>query len=255
MKSPSLLKSTAALLFLAVLSLLSAFSQDSRQMPGEFQAVKELSLQYLIQLPEGYGESGNASDSWPLIVFLHGAGERGSNLEQLKKHGPPKLIEAGRRFPAIVVSPQCPADSWWPAEPVLELIDHLENTHRVDEERIYLTGLSMGGYGTWAFASRNPDRFAAIIPICGGGVPYQMRKLTSLPIWVFHGKKDTAVPFDESDRLVTALKQHGNQQVKFTVYPEAGHDSWTAAYETPELWDWLFAQKRSATPAAETGAE
>lgn len=255
MKSPPLLKSTAALLAFTALSLLSAFSQDSGQEPGEFHAVKELSLHYLIQLPEGYDESENGSDSWPLIIFLHGAGERGSNLEQLKKHGPPKLIAAGKKFPAIVVSPQCPAESWWPDEPVPELIDHLEKTYRIDADRIYLTGLSMGGYGTWAFASRSPDRFAAIAPICGGGVPYQMRKLTKLPIWVFHGKKDTAVPFDESDRLVEALKKHGNQQVKFTVYPEAGHDSWTAAYDTPELWDWLFAQKRSAAPPADASAE
>lgn len=250
MKSPTLLKSAVACLTLSTFSLLPALSQDSPQEPGEFHTTKELSLRYLIHLPDGYAKPENAEKAWPLIVFLHGAGERGDNLELLKKHGPPKLVEAGRDFPAIFVSPQCPAESWWPDEPVLELIDHLEASHRIDADRIYLTGLSMGGYGTWAFASRAPDRFAAIVPICGGGVPYQMRKLKTMPIWVFHGKKDGAVPFEESERLVEALKRNGNEQVKFTVYPEAGHDSWTAAYDTPELWDWLFSQKRGSSPAA-----
>lgn len=209
------------------------------------KVTRELSLDYLLQFPEGYDAPENADAKWPLLVFLHGAGERGGDLEQLKKHGPPKLIEAGQKFPAIVISPQCPADSWWPEEPVLELIDHAEKAYRVDSSRIYLTGLSMGGYGTWHFAARAPERFAAIVPVCGGGVPYHMRKLSRLPIWAFHGKKDTAVPFEESERLVKALEAVGNPSVNFTVYPEAGHDSWTPAYATPELWDWLFAQQRT----------
>ncbi|MCB1234297.1 MAG: prolyl oligopeptidase family serine peptidase [Verrucomicrobiae bacterium] len=203
---------------------------------------RELSLKYLLQLPESYDAPENADKKWPLLVFLHGAGERGDNLELLKKHGPPKLIAAGRRFPAIVVSPQCPENGWWPEEPVMEFLDSLEKTYRVDTDRVYLTGLSMGGYGTWAFASRAPERFAAAVPICGGGVPYFMRKLKDLPLWIFHGGKDTAVPIEESGRLVEALKKAGNATVQFTVYPEAGHDSWTAAYDTEALWDWLFAQ-------------
>ncbi|MCB1230549.1 MAG: prolyl oligopeptidase family serine peptidase [Verrucomicrobiae bacterium] len=219
--------------------------QESSQKAAEFHATKELSLNYLLQLPEGYDAPENASKKWPLLVFLHGAGERGNDLELLKKHGPPKLIEAGKKFPAIVISPQCPTDGWWPEEPVMELIDHAEKEFRVDSDRIYLTGLSMGGYGTWAFGSRHPDRFAALVPVCGGGVPYLMRNLPTMPIWVFHGGKDTAVPIFESERLVETLKKHGNGGVKFTVYPEAGHDSWTQAYDTPELWDWLFAQSRS----------
>ncbi|MCB1077861.1 MAG: prolyl oligopeptidase family serine peptidase [Verrucomicrobiae bacterium] len=245
------LPAAACVAALFLVSSLTGFAQDktpaaSTQQPTQFRetVTRELALDFLLQLPDGYDAAENADKKWPLLVFLHGAGERGSNLDLLKKHGPPKLIEAGKKFPAIVISPQCPENSWWPDEPVLELIDHAERTYRVDTSRIYLTGLSMGGYGTWHFASRTPDRFAAIVPICGGGVPYHMRKLTKLPIWVFHGQKDTAVPFEESERLVKALEKAGNQQVKFTIYPEAGHDSWTAAYDTPELWDWLFAQQR-----------
>lgn len=226
-------------------------AQESAQTAAKFRATvtQELALDYLLHLPEGYAAPENAGKQWPLLIFLHGAGERGADLERLKVHGPPKAIEAGRKFPAIVISPQCPTDSWWSEEPVPELIDHAEKTYRVDADRIYLTGLSMGGYGTWAFASRAPDRFAAIVPICGGGVPYQMRKLTGLPIWAFHGRKDTAVPFEETERLVKALERAGSTSVTFTAYPEAGHDSWTAAYETPALWEWLFAQKRGQATA------
>lgn len=202
---------------------------------------KELKLKYLLALPEGY--EADAEKKWPLVIFLHGAGERGDNLEAVKKHGPPKLVSEGRKFPFILVSPQCPKDQWWPNEPVLELLDHLQATHRVDPDRVILTGLSMGGYGTWAFATRAPERFAAIAPVCGGGVPYLMRSLVKVPVWAFHGAKDTVVVLDESDRLVKALEKAG-ASVKFTVYPEAGHDSWTEAYKTEELYEWMMAQKR-----------
>jgi len=246
MKPSPLIFGLAILLAASPIPALGQEKKASTQIPSQFRATvsRDLSLDFLLQLPEGYDAPENADKKWPLLVFLHGAGERGTDLEQLKKHGPPKLIEAGHRFPAIVISPQCPADSWWTSEPVLELIDHAEKTHRVDPSRLYLTGLSMGGYGSWHFASLAPHRFAAVVPVCGGGVPYHMRKLTSLPIWVFHGQKDAVVPLEESDRLVKALEKNGNPNVKFTVYPEAGHDSWTAAYDTPELWEWLFAQQR-----------
>lgn len=203
---------------------------------------RETSLDYLLALPSGYEAA--ADKKWPLVVFLHGAGERGGDLEVLKKHGPPKLVQEGRKFPFILAAPQCPTDQWWPDEPVLELIDHLQASLHVDPNRIILTGLSMGGYGTWAFAARAPERFAAIVPICGGGTPYLMRRLTKLPIWVFHGGKDPVVALEESDRLVNALKKNGAQNVQFTIYPEAGHDSWTQAYATDSLYEWMMAQKR-----------
>lgn len=215
---------------------------------------RQLELDYLLSLPAGY--ESNPEKSWPLVVFLHGSGERGDDLSLLKKHGPPARVEAGEDIPFILASPQCPAESWWTEEPVLELVDHLEAEYRVDSSRIYLTGLSMGGYGTWHFSSVAPHRFAAIAPICGGGTPYMMRRLPHLPVWAFHGDADTVVPPEETTRLVEELKEHGNTRVRMTIYPEVGHNSWTEAYANPELYEWLLSHERveeEPVNGAETG--
>ena len=197
-------------------------------------------LEYLLALPEGYA---SGADRWPLLVFLHGAGESGDDLEKVKSHGPPKLIAAGdRSFPCIVVSPQSPGRGW-NADVLAALVDELCREYRIDEDRIWLTGLSMGGFGTWALAAAEPDRFAAIVPICGGANPNQADKLVGIPTWVFHGAKDFVVPLSASQSIVDAIKAKGGDP-KFTVYPEAGHDSWTETYADPALWDWLFAQSR-----------
>ena len=246
---PTVTVATLALLF----SVGLLFSQEERQQEKSFTVpvTNPATLDYLLYLPKG-AKAGKASDEnppLPLVVFLHGAGERGEDLELVKKHGPPKKVEAGDDFPFLLVSPQCPKGSWWPWEPVHELIDHLEATLPVDPDRIYLTGLSMGGYGTWSHASRQPDRFAAIAPICGGGTPYLARQLKQLPTWAFHGAKDSVVPLSESERLVDILKRSGNEQVKFTVYPEANHDSWTETYDNPALYEWLLSHTRKAVPA------
>lgn len=197
-----------------------------------------IGLEFLLYLPEGYEKEDD--ERWPLVVFLHGAGERGDDLSKVAIHGPPKKVAAGESFPFILASPQCPEDSWWTDEPVLELIDHLENAYRVDKSRIYLTGLSMGGYGTWHFGTRKPERFAALAPVCGGSAPYRMRWIKNKPVWAFHGAKDVAVPLEESERLISKLKEMKNENAKLTVYPEAGHDSWTETYDNPELYDWLL---------------
>jgi predicted peptidase len=226
------------ILSLLLVALVSLTHAD--QAPQQFKAPEKApaELDFLLSLPDGY-EAGE-SKTWPLIVFLHGAGERGDNLELVKVHGPPKLIEAGEEFPFIVASPQCPEGSWWSDEPVLELIDHLEATYRIDKSRIYLTGLSMGGYGTWHFATKAPNRFAAVAPICGGGIPYKVRFISHLPVWAFHGAKDGVVPLEESTRLIEALKKKPNSVAKLTVYPEANHDSWTESYDNPELYKWFL---------------
>lgn len=202
-------------------------------------------LDYWLYLPEDYA-AGASGDAWPLLVFLHGAGERGEDLEAVLKHGPPKKIENGEHLPCIVVSPQCAARKLWHPEQVAALIDAIESQYRVDPDRIYLTGLSMGGYGTWATAARYPERFAAAVPICGGGKPEDMAApLAGLPIWVFHGKQDRVVPVARSEAMVQAIREAGGgDSIRLTVYPEAGHDSWTMAYDDPELWKWLFRQKR-----------
>ena len=211
---------------------------------------KRASLDYLVTLPEGY-EDGDRE--WPLLLFLHGAGERGNDLTKVAVHGPPKLIANGTRtFKAVVVSPQCPEGSWWNYQPLTELVEHLEKTYRLDPDRLYVTGLSMGGYGTWDLAFRNPDKFAAIAPVCGGGVRFGPRAIPHLPVWAFHGGKDGVVPPSESETLVDLLKEKGSTTVQLTIYPEAGHDSWTAAYEEPKLWEWIFAQRKSNNASPET---
>jgi len=196
---------------------------------------------YLLYLPEQY--EAEADKQWPMILFLHGAGERGEDVEKVKVHGPPKLVDQGQHLPFIIVSPQCPNGTWWSAEILHSLLDEIIERHRVDEERIYLTGLSMGGFGTWELAIASPGRFAAIVPICGGGNPRKIWNLRNMPTWVFHGAKDPVVPLSMSEEMVNALKQF-NSSVKFTVYPEAQHDSWTESYDNPELYTWFLEHKK-----------
>ena len=215
-------------------------------LQSEQQFEKEITvkakLKYLLFLPAGYEQGEKA---WPLLLFLHGAGESGDDLAKVKIHGPPKLIENKTRdFPCIVVSPQSPGRGWNP-DILAGLLDDLATKYRVDKDRIYLTGLSMGGFGSWTLAAAYPDRFAAVAPICGGGNPADAAKLKDLPIWVFHGAQDHTVPLASSERMVEALKALGSE-VKFTIYPDAGHDSWTATYDDPEFYRWLFEQKRQA---------
>lgn len=231
----------------AILLLVAAgMAEETTSEVFERPSNEVLRLEYLLTLPEGY--ESDPEKKWPLLVFLHGAGERGNDLAKVAVHGPPKLAAAGRKFPFVLVSPQCPADEWWTEQPVLALIDELEETYRLDSSRLYLTGLSMGGYGTWHFATLAANRFAAVAPICGGGVPYKMRWIPHLPVWAFHGAKDSVVPLDESSRLVEALKKHGNERAKLTVYPEAAHDSWTEAYANPELYEWFLSHSLAAQP-------
>lgn len=201
-------------------------------------------MEYLLFLPESYAQSTN--QKFPLILFLHGAGERGSNLDSVKRHGIPKIVETNPDFPFIAVSPQCPEDSWWTSElhTINGLIEEVVEKYQVDTSRIYLTGLSMGGFGTWSLASMYPERFAAIAPVCGGGEVRQiLRSLVEMPIWTFHGQKDDVIPFSRSEEIVTALKKHGSS-IKFTIYPEAGHDSWTKTYDNPELYKWFLKHSR-----------
>jgi predicted peptidase len=197
---------------------------------------------YLLYLPKDYGkESGK---KWPLVLFLHGAGERGDDLAKVKVHGPPKLAAAGKDFPFILVSPQCPEDAVWETQLLNALLDTVMEKYAVDADRVYCTGLSMGGFGTWALAAAFPERFAAIAPICGGGNPKHAERLKSLPIWAFHGAKDAIVPLRFSEEMVNALKAVGNTQVRLTVYPNAEHDSWTETYNNPAFYEWLLQQKR-----------
>jgi len=182
------------------------------------EATKAGEVRYLLYVPEAYPES---KQRWPLVLFLHGLGESGDDLEKVKVHGPPKLIAAGKHFPFICASPQCPKGKWWSSPDRLAglaaLLDHIQKTLRVDPDRVYLTGLSMGGFGTWALAMAEPKRFAAIA--------------------------DKTVPTRHSEEMVEALKAAGGNP-KLTIYPDAGHDSWTRTYDNPDFWKWLLAQRR-----------
>lgn len=199
-------------------------------------------LRYFLFLPQGHGSAEKKEEKWPLMLFLHGAGERGDDLDLVKKHGPPKLVGEKKDFPFITISPQCPANKYWNAQQMAKLVDHVANTYSADPKRLYVTGLSMGGFGTWNLLADYPGKFAAAVPICGGGNPEAAEKMKGTPIWVFHGAKDTAVPIAKSEAMVDALKKvQGN--VKFTIYPDAGHDSWTETYNNPEVYKWLLEQK------------
>ena len=207
-------------------------------------------IEYLVYLPKDY--SSNSNQTWPLILFLHGSGERGTNISRVTIHGPAKLVQQGRDFPFIIVSPQCsPAERWNPAA-LTRLLDEVQAQHRVDKSRLYVTGLSMGGSGTWSLAFQHPERFAAIAPICGGGDPGVIEQLSAdklaavktLGIWIFHGEKDPTVPIVKSEKMVEALKKIGCTDVSFTRYPEAQHDSWTITYNNPKLYEWFLAHKR-----------
>ena len=230
----------------AVLSLAlcgTAFADD-RQKEKEFEKeiTVKVKLKYLLYLPEGYDASSDKK--WPLILFLHGAGESGDDLSRVKKHGPAKVV-ANKELPFIIVSPQSPGRGWNP-DTLDALLADVIAANKVDSDRVYLTGLSMGGYGTWALAAAHPERFAAIAPICGGGDPRSANRLKDLPIWVFHGAKDPTVPIAQSETMVKALKEAGADP-KFTVYPEAGHDSWTVTYDNPEFYEWLLKHKRGGS--------
>lgn len=202
--------------------------------------------------------------AYPLVLFLHGAGERGSdNLAQLK-YLPTWLAEPDlrERHPCFVVAPQCRADHQWapydwsakkssPLAPSLMTdlvaavgaVDAVVAAEPIDTGRIYLTGLSMGGYGAWELAARMPQRFAAVAPICGGGDETQAAKLVGLPIWCFHGADDKVVPVERSRTMVAAIKAAGGE-LKYSELPGVGHDSWTPAYRESDLLDWLFQQRR-----------
>lgn len=206
------------------------------------QITRAVNLNYLLYLPPDYDHK----TSWPLILFLHGRGERGDDLELVKKHGIPKRLADGAHFPFIIVAPQCPAGSYWTEEldALSALLDQVIDNYNVAVNRVYLTGLSMGGRGTWYLAGRCPQRFAAIAPICAGSHPWAAQeRLAGVPAWVFHGAADPVVPVSESEKMVEYLKAAGGD-VRLTVYPGIEHDSWTATYNNTELYEWFLSHSR-----------
>ncbi|MHC4621277.1 MAG: carboxylesterase family protein, partial [Planctomycetota bacterium] len=165
------------------------------------------SCRYLVVLPKGYGKKGQV---WPLIMYLHSAGKRPEDLNKIWIPMPPRVREIKKDFSFIVLYPQCPKDTagkytGWPTELLMALLDDMESTYRVDSERVYLTGISMGASGTWSLACEYPDRFAAVAPVCGLTRPSKACRLKNVPIWAFHGAKDNVIPLKESEEMVEAV--------------------------------------------------
>lgn len=224
-----------------LVSLICLFTVSSLLAQNQKADILETGIEYLVYTPEDY--VSDSDKTWPLLIFLHGAGERGDKLDLVKFHGPPKLAEAGEDFPFIIISPQVPERSWWKPALVQLLVEKIVAEYNVDNKRIYLTGLSMGGFGTWDTAMRFPELFAAIAPICGGGDTTMIANLKNVPVWNFHGAKDDVVPLERSEVMVNALKRAGGKVI-FTVYQDANHDSWTETYNNPELYKWFLSHSK-----------
>jgi len=200
---------------------------------------QKIDLPYLLYTPDSVNPC-------PLIIYLHGSGERGTNPDVLHQYGPNTYLVGEADFPFVVASPQCPQDSRWTMEiTALEtLLKHLLGSMNIDPTRVYLTGNSMGGYGTWCWAATHPQHVTAIAPICGGGSPWMRRTLTHTPIWAFHGDADKIVELGESQRMVNWINAEGGH-AELTVYPGVDHDSWSQTYLNPQLYAWFLQyQKR-----------
>ncbi len=210
---------------------------------------RDVTIHYMLFVPKDYE---NEDKQWPLMLFLHGLGECGNNeLEKVKIHGPPGFVDSRPDFPFVVVSPQLPpppgkmkdVPTAWKSDQLIQLVDHVMKNTRIDPTRVYVTGLSMGGYGTWRLVAAYPERFAAALPICGGGEPKTMAKsLRRVPIWAFHGARDETVPLSESQEIVRAVRRAGGD-VRLTVYPDVEHNSWKPTYDNPDVYDWLLAHR------------
>jgi predicted peptidase len=214
----------------------------AQQKTKVFKTSVEAEYNYLEFLPKNY--TTDKTTKFPLVLFLHGSGESGNDINKVKIHGIPKYVETHPDFPAIVISPQCPdARYGWDKDLLKKLIDSCVATLNVDTNRIYITGLSMGGRGTWEMLCYYPEVFAAAVPVCGWGDVRFVRRAKDVPVWIFHGAKDRVVPLIHSVQLLEELQQL-NAPVKITVYTDAEHDSWTETYSNPKMYNWLFAQTR-----------
>lgn len=181
---------------------------------------------------------------YPLLIHLHGAGGRGTDINLLKTAGPVKEIQNGRELPCIVVAPQCYADTWFEIfEQLLDFVDFIAKGDDVDNARIYLSGVSMGAYAAWQLAMTKNETFAALVPVCGGGMYWNAAKLKHIPIWAFHGAKDKTVFSAESISMVNKINEIGGN-AKLTIYPETEHNCWDETFSSNELYNWIFNQRK-----------
>ncbi len=181
----------------------------------------------------------------PLIIYLHGAGSRGDELSSMSQVGPIGELENGRCIPAKIVAPQCYGDTWFELfETLIDFAETVTNENGIKKNRIYLTGVSMGAYAAWQLAMTKPELFAALVPVCGGGMYWNAARLKNIPIWAFHGALDNVVYPEESLKMVSAINKNGGN-AKLTVFPHNDHNSWDSAFSLDEMWEWLFEQKRT----------
>lgn len=217
---------------------------------------KTVSGNYLLYLPEFYGKMDGKFDSkspqrLPLILFLHGSGERGRNPNILRKFGPTRVALEQKGFPFIVLAPQCPPGRWWTdvdvTEMVMALLDQVSKNYLVDPDRVYLTGMSMGGFGAWHLAQQYPKRWSAMAVVCGGGNPYLQRRVKRIPTRVFHGARDRNVPVGMAQQMAGTLKKAGGQ-VELKIYPKLAHNVWTVTYDDPQLYQWFLLHSKRNPP-------
>lgn len=235
-------KSLLCLLLIVVVQ--ACASQSSPQLiDAQQETVTVENLDYYLYYPEDY--ESESEKKFPLLLFLHGGGESGDTLVAVKRNGPPKLIVEGKKFPFLILAPQNPhRRMWWNTRALVQLLDTIVENNRVDENRLYLTGLSRGGGAAWELAVQYPKKFAALAVVCGmAPAPYASWIDKKTAIWVFHGEKDESIPITESEEMVASLKSMG-YNVRFTKYQNVGHNAWVKAYNTEELYEWFMEQSR-----------
>ncbi|AWM40775.1 Endo-1,4-beta-xylanase Z precursor [Gemmata obscuriglobus] len=239
---------SAFLLCASFFSLLTPSRADDKPKTGfidkTFKNADGTTSPYVVFVPHTY----DGTKEYPTVLFLHGSGETKGGKKMPVEVGLGTAIKKREKdFPFIVVIPQSEKRTWQAtsgdAKRALAMLDEVQKAYKTDPKRQYLTGLSMGGFGTWSIATTYPDRWAAIVPVCGGGNVKSAEKIKDVPTWVFHGDADTAVKVDLSREMVDAIKKAGGSP-KYTEYPKVGHNSWDAAYDTDELYKWLLEQKK-----------
>lgn len=211
-------------------------------------ALAEGSYPYQLFVPRSLAKERDANQqrSWPLMIFLHGSGERGDDIAKVKVHGPPKYADRDADFPFILISPLLPAEEDWDLAKLDAILDHALKTLPVDPDRVYLTGLSRGGHATWRWGEAEPGRFAAIAPVAGRGDPSGACTLKDIPVWAFHGDRDDVVTPEGSFAMARAIRACGGHMSRLTIYPDLGHNAWDPAYADPALYLWLLGHRRQA---------
>ena len=227
--------------------------ESPAQSPLELVYGESEFYNYVLYLPEGY-DPADTETKWPVIYFFHGIGEIGSNLEDLLPYGVLKYLTSGGKLDAIVIAPQCPEGSHWAdtdveEEKLVQFVPEMTAKYNIDTDRMYLTGLSMGGRCTWKLALAMPDTFAAIAVVCGRTNTYEFDTIKNMPIWMFHGVQDSTVSFDNINKILPVLAENDHRYYKLTIYPHMSHDIWNTVYERADLYDWLLSQSLSNNQA------